>query len=136
MRFCRPYNTRWALGSGVLLSTTAFDTFSNGVGQCGTATYGTSAGKWYQVELPPGVTSDVATLKACTEGCAVSSGSLVIPEVSIFTGTCTDLHCVDGVADLAGSSDLSFPIENDQTYYIFLQGGQGSLGLFDVSLSL
>jgi hypothetical protein len=104
--------------------------FSNGGGTCGGATYGVGPGKWYQIS---GTGSFY--LSACGTGCTIPDSSLAIPEVSVFTGDCDSLFCVDGVSNLITDGPLEFNAIGGQDYFIYIQGGEETLGLFELTLT-
>nr|MDQ3017219.1 GEVED domain-containing protein [Bacteroidota bacterium] len=54
--------------------------------------------------------------------------------LNAYTGTCSNLTCVTGLDDFCGTSSLlSFPTINNTTYYILVQGWEGSTGTFTLT---
>lgn len=120
----------WDVG---IISVASESSFVNGEGQCGQGTFGAGKGAWYSASGNGGKFS----LRACVgEGCSVPENSLVIPEVSVFTGDCNGLLCVAGVANLMTDGPLIFNTIRGQEYFIFIQGREGSLGVFEISLEV
>ena len=115
---------------GVISSATT-NSFVNGAGQCGNAAYGVGPGRWYYT---PGNGSSME-LVACSQNCTVPKSALLIPEVSIFTGDCSALLCVNGTSNLLTDGPLRFQSIRGQEFYIFIQGGHNTLGLFEISLT-
>ncbi len=116
---------------GVITSTSQ-STFSNGGGTCGDAIYsGDVPGKWFFTQG----TGDFLNLTACDTNCTAPANALAIPEVSVFTGACDDLYCIDGVSNLLDQGPLTFQSIRGQDYYIYVQGGEGTLGLVEVALT-
>lgn len=115
-----------------VISSSSQSSFSNGGGSCGDATYaGQSLGKWYYT---PG-TGDFLNVSACEINCTAPANALAIPEVTVFTGECDDLYCIDGVSNLLESGPLQFQAIRGQNYYIYIQGGQETLGLVEIFLT-
>lgn len=116
-----------------IISAALDSSFTNGGGKCGTATYGIAPGKWYRYSASE--TGGSLTLSACSTGCSIPGNGMVIPEVSVFTGDCGGLYCVDGVSDLITNGPFEFRAIRGQDYFIYVQGGEGSLGLFEITLA-
>jgi hypothetical protein len=114
-----------------VISAAAESSFSNGGGKCGEATYGVGPGRWYYTQGIGGFLK----LSACAADCTVPDNSLAIPEVSVFTGDCVGLYCVDGVSNLITNNPFQFQAIRGQDYFIYVQGGEESLGLFEITLT-
>jgi hypothetical protein len=94
---------------------------------CGSANI-TTKGLWYSVVG----NGQVLTISTCN---ATSYDS----KISVFTGDCTDLVCVDGNDDATGcggnSSQLSFPSTDGVTYLILVHGYNAAQGAFTLSVT-
>lgn len=114
-----------------VLSSASQTTFTSGAGTCDGVSYpGQGPGKWYSITDIQGVLQ----FSSCTVNCTVPVNALAIPETILFTGTCDDLFCLDSVSNLVTDGPLQFQAVLGQNYYIYIQGGQGTLGLLEVVL--
>ena len=116
-----------------VLSSASQTTFTSGAGTCGVVSYGGQGpGKWYSVTDMEGLLQ----LSSCTTNCTAPVNALAIPETILFTGTCDDLFCLNSVSNLLTDGPLQFQAVLGQNYYVYIQGGQSTLGLLEVVLDL
>lgn len=112
------------------ITASSTSTFNIENGWCGDATFDGGPGKWYVVSGA----GRTLNLTACETGCTPPESALVVPEVSIFVGSCDGLYCVDGVSRLQQDEPFQFSALLGQTYYIYVQGAGDDVGLFEISL--
>eukprot|EP00934_Nitzschia_sp_Nitz4_P002081 Nitzschia sp. Nitz4//scaffold154_size52827//46974//47585//NITZ4_006786-RA/size52827-exonerate_est2genome-gene-0.33-mRNA-1//1//CDS//3329537338//2081//frame0 len=103
--------------------------FSNTEGTCGSAAYGASPGKWYYFVG----TGERIDISVCTSGCSVPLNSVVVAEVTVFEGSCDDLICLNGIGDLGQGGPLEIATTEGKTYFLYIQGEEGSTGLYELS---
>lgn len=114
-----------------VLSSASQTTFTSGAGTCGVVSYaGQGPGKWYSIMDMEGLLQ----LSSCTINCTAPANALAIPETILFTGTCDDLFCLKSASNLLTDGPLQFQAVLGQNYYVYIQGGQGTLGLLEVVL--
>jgi len=114
------------IACGDTISGTTTDATFDDVGTCGTSN--TASGVWYSFT---GIDGE-ATISTC--GTANFDTKL-----SVFTGVCGDLTCVDGNDDGAGcsgfTSELTIPTTAGVEYFILVHGFSSSTGDFDLTLT-
>ncbi|WP_243471397.1 T9SS type A sorting domain-containing protein [Winogradskyella sp. MH6] len=114
------------IACGDTISGTTTDATFDDVGTCGTSN--TASGVWYSFT---GIEGE-ATISTC--GTANFDTKL-----SVFTGVCGDLTCIDGNDDGAGcsgfTSELTIPTTAGVEYYILVHGFSSSTGDFDLTLT-
>lgn len=56
--------------------------------------------------------------------------------LGVFEGPCADLTCIAANDDFCGSaSEVTFTAETGKDYYIYVSGGGGEIGIFEISIS-
>lgn len=95
---------------------------------CGTASAPTAGGAWYT--YTPGCSGQV-TASLC------GAGTNYDTQLSIFSGTCGALTCVDGNNDAVcgTASEVSWPGVVGTTYYILVHGNGAAIGNYALTLS-
>jgi hypothetical protein len=96
---------------------------------CGSASEPTAPGVWYNIT---GVGGNI-TLSTCSTNTDFDS------QISVFTGSCDQLTCVDGNDNASGyycgsQSRLEFESIRNQTYYVLVHGFGNSSGIFDLQI--
>jgi hypothetical protein len=95
------------------------------VPSCGAASNVTTPAVWYTVIGDGGN----ITLSTCNKETDFDS------QISVFTGSCDQLTCVDGNANACGSqSRLEFQSIRNQTYHVLVHGFGDSSGKFDLQI--
>ena len=98
-------------------------------GDCGAATL-TTPGVWYVYEDTTGLVTDI-TLTTCDQADFDT-------KISVFSGDCSNLVCIDGNdddPDCSGfTSSVEFQSDGASTYYILVHGFGGATGLFDLTM--
>ncbi len=93
---------------------------------CGTSI--TSPGVWYKLEDNSGLAGDI-TLSLC-------NGTDYDSKISVYSGSCAALVCVDGNDDACGlQSEISFATDGNTTYYILIHGFGGATGNFTLDVT-
>ncbi|MCB0638794.1 MAG: T9SS type A sorting domain-containing protein [Lewinella sp.] len=111
---------------GETLSGTTIGATFDGVGTCSTSN--TAAGVWYHFVG----TGTVVTVSTCNQASYDT-------KISVFSGSCASLNCVDGADDASGCSgfttELSIPTANGEDYYVLVHGFGSVTGNFSLSLT-
>jgi hypothetical protein len=103
-----------------LFGSTSAGATVDAVPSCGLASRATAPGVWYTI-VGNGRTITAST---CT-------GTDYDSQISVFTGSCGKLTCVDGNDDECGSqSRLDFRSIQDETYHVLVHGFGGASGNF------
>ena len=93
---------------------------------CGGASSDDSPGVWYLVEG----TGRPLTASTC------SSGTTFDTQIKIFGGSCGSLTCLNGNNDSCGQgSSITWPSTAGEIYYVLVQGANGAVGDFELTLS-
>ncbi len=93
---------------------------------CGTPI--TSPGVWYTLDDNSGLPGDI-TLSLC-------NGTDFDSKISVYSGSCAALVCVDGNDDACGlQSEISFASDGNTTYYILIHGFGGATGNFTLDVT-
>ena len=94
------------------------------VPNCGSASTPTAPGVWYTI-VGNGGTIAVSSS---------STGTNFDSQISVFTGSCDQLACVDGNNDAFGSqSRVDFRSNQDQSYHVLVHGIGGASGNFTLA---
>ncbi|MAO07911.1 MAG: hypothetical protein CL596_04280 [Alteromonas sp.] len=110
-----------------VLGSTNNATLDDNAPECGTTV--TSPGVWYIFEDTSGLASDYV-VSLCDGGTAYDS------KLSVYTGDCDNLVCVDGNDDSCGlQSEVAFSGDGNTTYYILVHGFGGATGDFSLNLT-
>ncbi len=95
---------------------------------CGTV-LATSPGVWYVLDDNSSVTGDI-TVSLC------SSNTDFNTKLSIYSGDCTNLICVDSNDDFCGDqSEVTFASDGNTIYYILVHGFDGQTGDFELTVT-
>ena len=116
-----------ALSEGFPTIGSTIDATFDNVGTCGTSN--TSPGVWYS--FVPDV-SEYIVASTCSLLTSYDS------KISIFTGSCSSLSCIDGNDDNWGCgfrSEVTFFAEAGIEYSILVHGYEGDTGNFEIALS-
>jgi hypothetical protein len=106
--------------AGATVDAGAFDA----VPSCGLASRATAPGVWYTI------VGNGRTIAAST-----CTGTDYNSQISVFTGSCFQLTCVDGNDDACGSqSRLDFQSIQDETYHVLVHGFGSASGKFTLFL--
>ncbi len=93
---------------------------------CGTPI--TSPGVWYKLNDNSGLPGDI-TLSLC-------NGTDFDSKISVYSGTCAALVCIDGNDDACGlQSEISFASDGNTEYYILIHGFGGATGNFTMDVT-
>jgi len=93
---------------------------------CGTPI--TSPGVWYKLNDNSGLPGDI-TLSLC-------NGTDFDSKISVYSGTCAALVCVDGNDDACGlQSEISFASDGNTEYYILIHSFGGATGNFTMDVT-
>jgi hypothetical protein len=93
---------------------------------CGTPI--TSPGVWYTLDDNSGLPGDI-TLSLCT-------GTDFDSKISVYSGSCAALVCVDGNDDSCGlQSEISFASDGNTKYYILIHSFGGATGNFTLDVT-
>ncbi|PKA83687.1 putative secreted protein (Por secretion system target) [Ulvibacter sp. MAR_2010_11] len=121
-----------SITSGVYPGYTSFGTIDGPAVTCGTSS-GTSPDVWYTFTDISGTGMNVG-LTTCSPNTNYDT------KISVFTGTCGALVCVDGNDDDPGcatggglQSTVNFVSDGSSTYYVLVHGFGGQTGLFDLT---
>jgi hypothetical protein len=92
---------------------------------CGSASEPTAPGLWYTITGNGGK----VTVSTCNEETDFDS------QISVFTGSCGQLTCIDGNDNACGSQSLvEFEFIQNEPYHVFLHGYGDSTGKFDLQI--
>ena len=95
-------------------------------GSCGGAQAGENPGVWYLVEG----SGRPVTASTCSDGTTFDT------QVSVFGGNCGSLTCLNGNNDSCGqASSVTWPTQVGEIYYVLVQGSDGAVGDFKLTLS-
>jgi hypothetical protein len=102
------------------------DTIETQSPSCGSAFSPTAPGVWYTIIGDGGV----ITASTC-------NGTDFDSQISVFTGSCSDLECVDGNDDAkCGKESLvSIQSKKDETYHVLVHGFNVSSGNFNLEIT-
>ena len=114
-----------------IISEASVSTFNVEREICGDATFDGGPGKWYVVSG----TGQNLSLQACASNCTAPENAMISPVVSIFVGECDALYCVDGIPDLMAQNPFQFQSVRGQDYFIYIQGADDAVGLFEISIT-
>ncbi|SRX55620.1 hypothetical protein AEQU1_02644 [Aequorivita sp. CIP111184] len=93
---------------------------------CGTPI--TSPGVWYTLDDNSGLPGDI-TLSLC-------NGTDFDSKISVYSGSCTALVCVDGNDDACGlQSEISFASDGNTKFYILIHSFGGATGNFTLDVT-
>lgn len=88
----------------------------------------TSPGVWYTLNDDTGLPGDI-TLSLC-------NGTDFDSKISVYTGTCGALVCVDGNDDACGlQSEITFASDGNTQYYILIHSFGGATGNFTLDVT-
>ncbi|HRK82205.1 MAG TPA: BACON domain-containing protein [Saprospiraceae bacterium] len=106
------------------------------VSSCGGETLNTAPGLWYRYTASQ---TGQVTVTTC------NSGTTFDTKIGVFSGTCSNLVCVDGNDDSSDAgcqlgdndrfSKVTFSATSGQTYYIYVTGFNANSGTFQLSLT-
>ncbi len=109
-----------------VMGTTVGATTDTGVTDCGTTI--TSPGVWYTLDDTSGLPGDI-TLSLC-------NGTDFDSKISVYTGSCAALVCVDGNDDACGvQSEITFPTDGATKFYILIHSFGGDTGNFTLDVT-
>jgi hypothetical protein len=92
---------------------------------CGSASKPTAPGVWYNITGDGGI----ITLSTCGTKTDFDS------QISVFTGSCDELMCVDAIDNACGSqSRLEFESIRNEPYHVLVHGLGNSSGSFDLQI--
>ena len=88
----------------------------------------TSPGVWYSLNDNSGLAGDI-TLSLC-------NGTDFDSKISVYSGTCSALVCVDGNDDACGlQSEITFASDGNTQYYILIHSFGGATGNFTMDVT-
>jgi hypothetical protein len=94
---------------------------------CGSAAAPTAPGLWYSI------TGDGGRITLST--CSTTTDADFDSQISVFTGSCDQLTCVDGNDNACGSQSLvEFQSIENQTYHVLVHGYGDSFGTFSLQI--
>jgi hypothetical protein len=101
-------------------------TVDSGAPACGPAI--TSPGVWYKLNDNSGLPGDI-TLSLC-------NGTDFDSKISVYSGTCAALVCIDGNDDACGlQSEITFASDGNTEYYILIHSFGGATGNFTMDVT-
>jgi hypothetical protein len=108
-----------------LLSPTPSNPHADFKGTCGRSSYNNGPAKWYAV-VGTGHEFSVTT---CDEFTYFDT------QITVFSGSCYDMVCVDGTDDSCNGGPLTWNTELGLYYYVLVQGyGRSRVGVFGLEL--
>jgi hypothetical protein len=112
-------------GTFLLGSTSDGATIDTDVPSCGSASSATAPGVWYTIIGDGGA----ITASTCT-------GTGFDSQISVFTGSCGQLTCVDGNNNACGTQSLvAIQSNQDQPYHVLVHGFGGASGNFALQIT-
>lgn len=113
------------------------NTFNAGrsiVPSCGNEVFSTSEGVWYTV-MGTGEALTISTCPDYDEDNISTNKVMLDTQISVYTGSCNALQCVDGNDQACGDqSSVSFYSELNELYFVLVHGFGSRAGEFTISL--
>ncbi|CAB9520024.1 CHU large protein [Seminavis robusta] len=118
--------------SGVALSYTTLNANPDTVGNCRGASAATAPGVWYLVQG----TGQAITASTCSNNDAEGATTDFDTQLSVFSGQCDNLVCIDGNNNFCGGqSSVSWQSTQGEIYRLLVHGANNSTGTFSLTLT-